>query len=172
MSTIFDTPPRRDPSDHIHEAVAADDLEKIRSLIKESPDLAFSTDNHGRTPLHYTAANGSRAAAELLLAANADVNARCKRGYTPLHFAAGNSNKAVAELLLVAKAQINAKANDGATPLHEAASNAEPDMVEFLLGSGADADAIDGYGKTVWDAAARAGAHPGVTKVLLRHKEG
>eukprot|EP01051_Picozoa_sp_SAG22_P020175 SAG22_NODE_3975_length_1442_cov_2.008191_2_plen_61_part_01 len=60
------------------------------------------------TALHYAAANGQAAVAELLLKNKATVDAPNKGGQTPLHVAAANGRAAVAELLLKNKATVDA----------------------------------------------------------------
>jgi ankyrin repeat protein len=42
-------------STDLHEAAREDDLEKVKALLKDKPDLVFSKDNNGRTPLHVVA---------------------------------------------------------------------------------------------------------------------
>lgn len=39
----------------IHDAARDGDVGKVRALLKETPDLVFSKDNIGRTPLHVAA---------------------------------------------------------------------------------------------------------------------
>ena len=36
----------------IHDAAKDGDLEKVKALLKDNPDLVFSKDNDGATPLH------------------------------------------------------------------------------------------------------------------------
>ena len=36
----------------IHDAAAAGDLERVKALLKDNPDLVFSKDSGGQTPLH------------------------------------------------------------------------------------------------------------------------
>jgi ankyrin repeat protein len=60
--------------------------------------------------------------AEVLLANQADVNAKDRDGATPLHWAAKNGHKDVAEVLLDSEADVDAKESTyTATPLHMAA---------------------------------------------------
>ena len=70
--------------------------------------------------------------AELLLADQAEVDAKAADGYTPLHFAASVGDKDLVDLLLASKAQVNARANDGGTPLHFAADTGHRDVAELL----------------------------------------
>ena len=68
----------------IHEAVKNTDLVKVKSLIKDSPDLVFSKDEDGFTPLHLAAANGYKDIAELLLASKSRHRGNGqKQKYTP-----------------------------------------------------------------------------------------
>ncbi len=80
--------------------VNSNDLAKVKALLKENPDLVFSQNEVGWTPLHVAAALGHKDVAELLLGNGADVNAQDKKGRTPLDGAAKNGHKAVAELLM------------------------------------------------------------------------
>jgi ankyrin repeat protein len=83
----------------IHDAAGAGDVGKIKALLKKNPELVFSKDSIGWTPLHYAAYSGQKGAAELLLTSNADVNAKDKNGHTPLAWATHKDHKDVAELL-------------------------------------------------------------------------
>ena len=84
----------------IHDAARAGNLEKIKALLKENPDLVFSKDNQSLTPLHKAAFHGHKDVADFLLASGAEVNATNAAGWTPLHLAAGEGYKEVVELLL------------------------------------------------------------------------
>jgi ankyrin repeat protein len=102
----------------IHDVVQHGDLQAIKLLLDGNPDLIFSKDSLGLTPLHVAALTGRRDVVQLLLANKADVNARDKDGYTPLHWAADRGHKDLVKLLLVNRADINARLMDGETPLH------------------------------------------------------
>jgi cytohesin len=52
-----------------------------------------------RTPLQLAVENGHKDVVELLLANDADVNAKDDDGWTPLRYAAGDGQKGLAELL-------------------------------------------------------------------------
>ena len=74
-------------------------MEKVKALLKENPDLVFSIDKDGSTPLHCAAFYGHKDVAELLLVNKADVNAMAAEGMTPLRLAIMGKHDDVAQLL-------------------------------------------------------------------------
>ena len=154
----------------IHDAVKNGDLEKVMSMIKANPNLVFSKDDSGCTPLEYAAFIGRKDIIDFLLANKADVNARdTVVGMNPLLIAADKGSLDVAASLLLLKADINAKDKIGNTPLHNAAQKGYKDMVILLLANKAEVDAKNNYGFTPLFAAA-AGGHLDVLKLLLANK--
>ena len=118
---------------NIHNAAERGDLEAVKMLLKKDPNLVFSRDDSGETPLHGAAYEGRREVAEALLANKADVNARNYEGETPLHWAAIAGHLDVAKVLLAAKADANVEAPNGYTPLRLAEIEGYHDVVEVLL---------------------------------------
>ncbi|CAB9520497.1 Ankyrin Repeat Protein [Seminavis robusta] len=96
-------------------------------------------DGHGNTPLHWAAFKNEVKCVSLLLAYNADPNARAHpSGWTPLHDAAYSNSKESIALLVGSGAQVDARANSGATPLCFAAQEDAADAAFLLLERGAD----------------------------------
>jgi Ankyrin repeats (3 copies) len=96
-------------------------------------------DGHGNTPLHWAAFKNEVKCVSLLLAFNADPNARAHpSGWTPLHDAAYSNSKESIALLVAAGAHVDARANSGATPLCFAAQEDAADAAMLLLQRGAD----------------------------------
>ena len=120
----------------LHEAARRGDLENVRRLLKDSPELVFTKSDSGDTPLHWAALRGHKDVVALLLANRAKVNAKENSGVTPLHLAASEGHQDVAELLLANKADINAQDNDGYTPLYEAVRVGHKELEEFLRARG------------------------------------
>jgi cytohesin len=121
--------------DHVtsfHKAVRKGNLETVKALLGVDPDLVFSRANDGDTPLHLALLNGHRNVAQLLVASNADVDAKGHRGRTPLYCAAVKGYSDIAELLLTKNADVNAKESDGWTPLDRAVANRHNDVAEIL----------------------------------------
>ena len=134
--------------DPIHDAAENGDLQKVKTLLKYSPELVSNRDKEGCTSLHLATIRGHKNIVEFLLARKADVNARDNLGQMPLHFAAATGRKDVAELLLANNADVNAKAKSDQTPLHVAAEYGRKHIVELLLSKGAEVNAKDNRGET------------------------
>jgi ankyrin repeat protein len=139
--------------------------------LKDNPDLVFSRDNQGVTPLHSAALEGQKDLAELLLANKAEVNARDNVGGTPLHYAAATGHRDVAVLLLANKAVVDARANNGVTPLHAAAAQGHKDVMELLLANKADINARATDGETPLHMAAVRGRKDVVEFLLAKGAE-
>jgi tetratricopeptide (TPR) repeat protein len=150
----------------IHDAAANGDLEKVRALLQDDPDLVMSKDKNGLTPLHRAAKNGHADVTKLLLANKAEINAKTSAGRTPLHDAAERGHKDLVELLLINKANINEKTYRGYTALHLAAFNGYMDVVDLLLDHGADVNAKSNLGTTPLLTAL---AHKDVAELLRQH---
>jgi len=86
-------------------------------LLNNKADVNATNSLEGGTPLHYAVFRGAMDVSELLIASDANVNARNKRGDTPLHTAATRGQKAMVELLLTNKADVNVTNDNGDTPL-------------------------------------------------------
>jgi ankyrin repeat protein len=131
----------------LEDAAKNDDLEIVKTLVKRSPNLAFSKDDDGWTPLHVAALNGYGDMVQFLLANNAKVNAKNSAGDTPLILAAEEGHEAVVELLLRNNANVNVNGDDG-SPLEVAAANGYVDIVKLLLSKNADVNTWDSEGGT------------------------
>jgi ankyrin repeat protein len=97
-------------------------------------------DEHGRTPLHYAAAEGAAARVSELLLAGLDPSAPDHQGWTPLHFAAQANSEAITSLLLDAGAAVDPQDSNGNTPLARAvfSSGGRGAVIKLLCSSGAN----------------------------------
>ena len=152
----------------IFDAAWEGNLKKVETLLKDNPNLVFSKDTNGWTPLHVAAREGYLDVAKLLLANKADVNAKINNGVTPLYLAAQKGYKDVAELLLANGADVNASAN-GATSLFAAAGNGNKEIVELLLANKADVNIKDYDNSTPLNMAV-SGGYLEIVKLLLANK--
>jgi TonB family protein len=83
----------------IHDAAKQGDLAKVKAMLQEIPDMVFSKNNDGETPLHLAVWAGNKDMVELLLANKADVNAKNNDGVAPFVAAVLAGKKDIAELL-------------------------------------------------------------------------
>ncbi len=160
----------------INDAVASGNFSKSKALLKANPDLVFSKDQYGYTPLHWAALYGNRDVVELLLAKGAKVNATDNDRMTPLHLVAKNDQKETAKLVLETATLLLANNADvsavdfpfGDTPLHKAAGGNCKEMAELLLANKADVNAQNGSGWTPLHVAASEGRQD-MAELLLAH---
>jgi ankyrin repeat protein/L-ascorbate metabolism protein UlaG (beta-lactamase superfamily) len=130
----------------IHQAARHGDLEKLKILLENNPELVNAQDGRGCTPLHYAAGSGYTAVTVLLLEKGADIKSRDRNGDTPLHYAAKGGQKDMIELFLSKGVNVNITDNHGRTPLHHAVSWEHKASVKHLLEKGADIKAQDQWG--------------------------
>ncbi|MCK5850397.1 MAG: SUMF1/EgtB/PvdO family nonheme iron enzyme [Kiritimatiellae bacterium] len=92
----------------------------------------------GTTPLHLAAALNCDIITAILLANDAEVEAKTPSGFTPLHWAAGRDSFKVAKILIAIGANIDAQTNLGITPAHWAADKNATNVLKLLILSNAD----------------------------------
>ena len=146
----------------IHTSIIDGDLDKIRNLLEEYPDLVNIKNENGWTPLYIAVMQKKRELAEFLISKGADVdifsasslgltdklktiieknpaivNSKDSFGRIALHCAA---NKKVAEVLISKDTNIHIMDKNGWMPLHQAAFEGRRDVAELLISKGADVD--------------------------------
>jgi len=130
-----------EPGTPIHEAIRANDIDKVKQFLEEGVDVNIRTKHSGQTPLHWSVVEGNNDITKLLLGKGANLEAADFLGMTPLHLlsAVYYLDRTSTLLLLLEKgAQVNTVDKNGATPLHTAAENNYAPFVKVLLEHGAD----------------------------------
>jgi ankyrin repeat protein len=147
---------------NIDEAIAAQDIARVRQLIEAGADLK-KIGAYDSTPLANAAAIGNAELVTILLAADADPNnGGCR---VPLGIAAGHGYSHVVKLLLQAGADPNARDMEGDTSLHMAAFSGSLETVRLLVEAGAD-PMIKGYLNLIAVEVAREQGHEEIVAYL------
>ena len=122
------------------EAAKAGDLDLVKKIVTEHPNIVNCRDLDGRhsTPLHFAAGYNRVGVVEFLLSKQADVHAKDKGGLVPLHNACSYGHYEVTELLVKHGASVNVSDLWKFTPLHEASAKGKYEIVKLLLKHGAD----------------------------------
>ena len=97
-----------------------------------------NTNDLDKSPMHYAARYGQTDIMELLIKAEADLNARDNYLSTPAHIAAANNKPSILDLLQTAGADFTLKNDYNDTPAHWAARNGSKECVDILVRGGAD----------------------------------
>lgn len=105
----------------LRSAASTNNVEKLNQLLELGVN-PNSSDENGRTALHFACCKGYSDIVRLLLAHHADCNSVDKLGNTPLHLAVCTTSKQTIDLLLKAGCSVTTKGNNGCTPLQLAQS--------------------------------------------------
>jgi ankyrin repeat protein len=149
-------------------AIRSGDLQRVKKLVADSPELVTARDRAGSTPLHHAAGYGTLATMKLLLEKGADVNAANKRKSTPLYWAIDDEAKL--RLLIDRGADVNAKTVEGRTPVYQAALMGDGiRTMQMLLEKGAAADVKTLVGMSPLMAAAGRANLPAMRLLIEKH---
>jgi hypothetical protein len=151
------------------EVFAVGTADQVRAQLAAGKEMVKERAPNGWTPLHYAAFADNAAAAALLIAEGAQVDARAKNKFdnTPLQVSMLSRSVEVAKVLLALGADVNARQAEGVTALHEAAQAGDVESIRVLLAAGADPSAAMPDGRTPADLA-RASKHRDAVRALRR----
>ena len=160
----------RDLQPDIFDAAASGDLDIVKKLVGEQPELVNAYNVDGFQPLGLAAFFGREQVAEFLLERGAEVNSASQNSMRvmPLHSAAASQNLKIARSLLEHGADPNASQSDEFRPIHEAAQNGQLEMVQLFLEYGADPALPAANGKNASDYARESG-NQGVISLLTEN---
>lgn len=134
----------------VFEVTALGKTGQLTDLLAQDPQAVSARTADGFTALHLAAFFGQPRAAELLIAAGAEIDARASNTMrvTPLHSAAAGRRPQVVRILLDNDADPTLRQDGGYTPLHSAAMNGDVESTSLLLDGGADPDQPADDGRT------------------------
>ena len=125
-------------------AVAYQDLDKIKSLVEAGVDINYKEKSAGATALIMSAMYNFVDIARYLIEKGADISVKNNTGHTALMASAGSSEE-VFDLLVANRADMSLKLEDGTSAFMLSISGVMSDFVGFgnakkLLENGADVD--------------------------------
>ena len=136
------------------------DYETVSKLLRcgANPNCV---DYWGFSPLHRSLQpTTSIISATVLLAANADINARSGKGHSALSIAAGQKDgNSGMTILLMFGADPECEDSKGRTPIFQAARNNKVKNIVYLVKAGANIGHVSAIGLTVIDEAIRTNSH-------------
>ncbi|GMH39197.1 hypothetical protein BSKO_07095 [Bryopsis sp. KO-2023] len=153
----------------IHSAARSGDLETIRTLARQLPNIDAEENAEGSqnwSALQFAAWYGHSEAIKELMKFGASPARQDKNGCTALHLAVMMGRKDAAECLLRGGAEVDAEDKKGMTPLHRCAIEGDESVVALLLKYQANMEAIDKNGGTALHLACWKGHKSVVCKLL------
>jgi ankyrin repeat protein len=123
-------------------------VEAVKALLARRAEVNAKDNEQLQTALMWAVAQKHAGAAQALIDAGADVQARSKGGFTPIMFAARVGDVPSAAALVAAGAKVNEAGPAAMTPLLLASASGHQAVGIFLLEKGADANAKDANGAT------------------------
>ncbi len=184
-----------DNKELLQQAIQAGDAAKLKTLLKEDPNLANAVLANGTSAVMLATYYGRKELADILLQNGAEediyvaaargnvarvrellerrpelLNAFAPDGHIPLGLAAFFGQRAVVELLLDRGAQVNVPSKNAqkVTPLHGAVSRGDIAVARLLLDKGAEVNARQERGFTAIFSAAGAG-NIELMELLVKH---
>ena len=109
-------------------------MEEMTAFLLELDANPSSKDSEGIAPLHIVR---KPVIADMLLARNAEVNAKDNHGRTALHNAVNNGFREIIELLIECGANVNMRDKNGITPFETAKALNNAEIMEILKEAGA-----------------------------------
>ena len=149
MAAVAAAAPAVSADSPVADAARRGDTDAVRALLAGGEDVQTAQPD-GMTALHWAAMRSDAEMAEMLVAADADLEATTRHGrHTPLHVACRAGEDAVVRALLRAGADTLATTATGVTALHLAAQAGSAAAVTALLDHRADIDAREwAWGQT------------------------
>lgn len=132
----------------IFDAIRSGELNSVKNILSQNPDIINSLDQRGSTPLLLATYYGSEDITRTILQYNPEVNAQDASGNTALMGVCFKGYVTIAKMLIEAGADVNLKNYNESTPLIFAATFGQKEIIKLLLESGADPDHKDNRGYT------------------------
>lgn len=141
----------------IHDLAGQGDIESLKTVLDADRGLLQSTNELGKTPLHYAASHNRLDSMQALVTYELDINAQDDTGLTALHICAGRNMRPLLRFLIRHGADVSIQDDFGDTALHHAAMKGSVECVNDLLKVRVDPWTKNNDGLTAMDLAERFG---------------
>ena len=136
-------------------AASNDNVELLKTLLKDNPDIIYSQDDPGYTMIAVACESGRVENVKYLLKQGANPRICNNKGKSALTIAASKDNVALLETLLAhTNSEINHKDKQGLTMITSACANGRVENVKYLLKQGADPRICNNEGESALTIAA------------------
>ena len=152
--------------DEIHDLAAVDNLDAVKALLADSPQLLEKKNDLGYTPFQWAAMKASWNVAGYLMDHGADVKDIAPDGGSVLHRIAHYHAPEMMQKAISKGAEVDLQNRWGRTPLHVAARRGCVEVAGVLLKHGAKVNAVTREGWTPLHVARKSG-HADMVKFLL-----
>ncbi|CAL1542634.1 unnamed protein product [Lymnaea stagnalis] len=132
----------------IHDAVRAGDLERVKDLLHQFPEMKDFKDGSGWTPLHLAAARGNVEVLRWLVTSDADIDAVTPTGFNAIHIAAMNGHVNPMMFLQAWGLSISSLTGEKQSALHLAAKSGHLECVKWLVANRTSLTLEDSKGRT------------------------
>lgn len=154
-------------TNEIFDFVVANDIDKVKTLIENTPSLVSSKDIDGRTPLHLAARGVHFEIMEYLIQKGADVNAKDNNQIYPIVSVTVRNHPQALKLLIDNGAKTDVTDNEGNYIIHIAARYGFIEEIKILLENGSYLEIKDSYQRTPLIVASREGGDFETIKYLI-----
>ena len=152
-------------------AVINGDLEKVKSLLKENPELIHTKDQYKNTLLYRALLKDDSPMARFLIESGIDINyGREDIGGNALFGSIVVGSLEITKLILEKGADINKKNRSGYTPLDAAIFGGETEIAYFLMDKGAPLNLVDRDVSNLLRAALSENMERITTRIIREHE--
>jgi len=124
-------------SQEIFNAIAGNDIEKVKSLIESDISILESKQEHNMTPLMFAASEGNYELTKLLINKGADIHYTRPLGFSTIFMPSMFGHFEIVKLLVESGVDINIEDRWGRTALYVAINFGTKEIAEYLVEHGA-----------------------------------
>jgi ankyrin repeat protein len=150
-------------------ASAEGNLVEVKELVERDPQLVYTKDETGRTPLHWACRGVHLEILKFLVENGADVNIRDNNGITPLTSTVARNHIEASKFLLDNGAKTEIADNLQIAPILYALTSESKNVLELLIKRGASLEVKNDYKRTPLLLTCRESGSIEIAKILIEN---